>query len=155
MSDSNHKKTGQRSRPSIKYSDPMSEKLASPDAKSAPGLLAAYHPRPGTYDELLAETGELRPHYASLIGALEKFSPAELQHRRDTSRRLVLEQGITYNVYDDPRGMERPWQLDLLPFLIAPAEWRALEAALVQRATLLNRILKDCYGPQDLIRSRW
>jgi uncharacterized circularly permuted ATP-grasp superfamily protein/uncharacterized alpha-E superfamily protein len=155
MSESDDKKAGQRSRPSVKYSDPMSEKLASPDAKSAPGLLAAYRSRPGTYDELLAETGELRPHYAGLIGALEKFSPAELQHRRDTCRRLVLEQGITYNVYGDPLGMERPWQLDPLPFVIASAEWRALEAALVQRATLLNRILVDCYGPQELIRSRW
>ncbi len=155
MSDPNDKKTGQRSRPSIKLSDEMSEKLASPDAKSAPGLLAAYHQRPGTYDELFAESGDLRPHYAGLISALEKFSPAELQHRRDTCRRLVLEQGITYNVYDDPRGMERPWQLDPLPFLIAPAEWQALESALIQRATLLNRILADCYGPQELIRSRW
>ncbi|MFM7101973.1 MAG: circularly permuted type 2 ATP-grasp protein, partial [Verrucomicrobiota bacterium] len=26
---------------------------------------------------------------------------------------------------------------------------------LVQRATLLNRILQDCYGPQELIRSGW
>ena len=51
--------------------------------------------------------------------------------------------------------MERPWQLDPMPFVIAPEEWRTLEAGLIQRATLLSRILADCYGPQDLIRSRW
>jgi uncharacterized circularly permuted ATP-grasp superfamily protein/uncharacterized alpha-E superfamily protein len=51
--------------------------------------------------------------------------------------------------------MERPWQVDPIPFIIAPDEWRALEAGLIQRATLLNKILADCYGAQDLIRTRW
>jgi uncharacterized circularly permuted ATP-grasp superfamily protein/uncharacterized alpha-E superfamily protein len=51
--------------------------------------------------------------------------------------------------------MERPWKLDPIPFVIAPETWPALEAGLIQRATLLNKILADCYGPQELIRSRW
>ena len=51
--------------------------------------------------------------------------------------------------------MERPWQIDPIPLLIAPGEWRSLESALIQRATLINRILADCYGPQELIRSKW
>jgi uncharacterized circularly permuted ATP-grasp superfamily protein/uncharacterized alpha-E superfamily protein len=51
--------------------------------------------------------------------------------------------------------MERPWQLDPIPLVIAPEEWRTLETGLIQRATLLNKILADCYGAQDLIRSRW
>ena len=65
------------------------------------------------------------------------------------------EQGITYHVYGDPRGVERPWQLDPVPLVMAPDEWRSLEAGLIQRATLLNKILADCYGSQELIRSRW
>ena len=40
-------------------------------------------------------------------------------------------------------------------FVIAPDEWRSLETGLIQRATLLNKILADCYGNQELIRSRW
>jgi len=118
-------------------------------------LLAGYKPAKGTFDELLAANGEPRPHYAKLIGALEEFSPNELQHRADACQRFVHEHGITYNVYGDPRGMERPWQLDPIPFVIAPEEWRTLETGLVQRATLLNKILADCYGAQELIRSRW
>jgi uncharacterized circularly permuted ATP-grasp superfamily protein/uncharacterized alpha-E superfamily protein len=51
--------------------------------------------------------------------------------------------------------MERPWELDPVPLLIAPEEWRALETGLIQRATLLNKILSDCYGAQELIRSGW
>src|SRR5213078_1530489 len=55
----------------------------------------------------------------------------------------------------DPRGMERPWKIDPVPFVLDAEEWKALEAALIQRATLINRILADCYGAQELIRSGW
>jgi uncharacterized circularly permuted ATP-grasp superfamily protein/uncharacterized alpha-E superfamily protein len=118
-------------------------------------LLTAYQPAAGFYDELLERPGEPRPHYARLIQDLEQFGAPELRHRWDTCRRLVREQGITYNVYDAPGPRERPWQLDPLPFVISADEWRTLETGLVQRATVLNRILSDCYGPQELIRSRW
>ena len=33
-----------------------------------------------------------------------------------------------------------------------PAEWKAIEAAIIQRATLFNPILADLYGPQRLLR---
>ena len=122
---------------------------------SPPGLLANYRPGNAAFDEVLADDGALRPHYAKLFGALEDFSAAELRRRSETCERRVLEQGIADNVYGDPRGMERPWQLDPIPLVIAADEWRALEAGLIQRATLLNRILADCYGKQELIHSRW
>src|SRR5277367_698939 len=124
--------------------------------KAAPvRFLSDYKPAKGVFDELLAGEGEVRPHYGKLIGALEEFSAAEISQRAETSRRLIHEQGITYNVYGDPRGMERPWQIDPIPFVIAPDEWSKLETGLIQRATLLNKILTDCYGAQELIRTRW
>jgi uncharacterized circularly permuted ATP-grasp superfamily protein/uncharacterized alpha-E superfamily protein len=131
------------------------ESRAAEKAAPPASLLANYPASEGAFDELLADDGKLRPHFSKLIGTLEEFSTAELQRRSDTCQRLVHEQGITYNVYGDPRGMERPWQLDPIPFIIAPEEWQALEEGLIQRATLLNKILVDCYGAQELIRSRW
>jgi len=118
-------------------------------------LLSGYQRSAGAFDELLAADGKIFPHYAKLLGELEVFGATELSRRVDASQRFVHEHGITYNVYGDPRGMERPWQLDPIPFVIAPDEWRSLETGLIQRATLLNKILADCYGAQDLIRSRW
>jgi uncharacterized circularly permuted ATP-grasp superfamily protein/uncharacterized alpha-E superfamily protein len=118
-------------------------------------LLSGYKRNAGAFDELLAADGEIFPHYAKLLGELEEFGAAELSRRADASQRFVNEHGITYNVYGDPRGMERPWQLDPIPLIVAQEEWRALETGLVQRATLLNKILADCYGAQELIRSRW
>jgi len=121
----------------------------------AASILANYRRKPGLFDECLTEKDGVRPHYAGFLQTLELTEPAELKRRWENSRRLVHEQGIAYNVYGDVRGMERPWQLDPIPLVIAPDEWRSLEAALIQRATLINRILADCYGPQNLIRSGW
>ena len=121
----------------------------------AANILAGYKNNAGAYDELLAADQSLRPHYAKLFGTLGELSPADFRHRHDTCERFIQEQGITYHVYGDPRGLERPWQLDPVPLIIDPDEWRSLETGLIQRATLLNKILADCYGNQDLIRSRW
>jgi len=97
--------------------------------------------------------GSSRSHWADLMGELEAFGAPERARRLESARRIVREQGITYNVYGDPQGMERPWELDPLPLLLSPGEWEEIEVGLIQRATLINRILADCYGPQRLIRS--
>ena len=140
-----------------RHKTPMfqSQSQSTPGKIEAAGLLASYQRNSPAYDELLADDYTVRPHYAKLFGTLEQLSPTELRHRHDTCQRFIHEQGITYHVYDDPRGLERPWQLDPVPFVMAPDEWRSLEKGLVQRAMLLNKILADCYGNQDLIRSRW
>jgi uncharacterized circularly permuted ATP-grasp superfamily protein/uncharacterized alpha-E superfamily protein len=132
----------------------MSEASVEPNAKP-PALLEHYHRREGAFDEFLGADGAPRAHYARLFQEVESFTPAEIRRRRETCERLVQEQGITYHVYGDPRGAERPWQLDPLPLMLPAGEWAELEAGLIQRATLLNKILADCYGSQELIRSRW
>ncbi len=135
----------------------QSQSMTGPAAEApaaAEGFPAIQGRGAAEFDEFQDGNGKVRPHYAKLIGGLEGMGGAELQRRADASRRLVREHGMSYNVYGDPRDMERPWQLDPIPFIISSGEWRVLEAGLIQRATLLNRILADCYGPQDLIRSR-
>jgi uncharacterized circularly permuted ATP-grasp superfamily protein/uncharacterized alpha-E superfamily protein len=134
---------------------PMSEAKVIAEVKPQVHPLIDYQRTPTYFDECLTETGELRPHYEKLTGELKKIGETELKRRWENCHRLVHEQGITYNVYGDERGMERPWELDPVPFLISSKEWSALETGLIQRATLINRILADCYGAQDLIRSGW
>lgn len=116
-------------------------------------LFEAYAGNSGVYDEFADGSGGIREAYRSFLEAAPDLSAEELKRRNETARRIIHEQGITYNVYGDLLGMERLWQLDPLPLLIGAAEWRNLEKALVQRATLINRVLADCYGAQDLIRS--
>lgn len=132
----------------------MSEACIEPKKDSA-ALLEKYQRRELSFDEVCSDDSVVRAHYAKLFGALDELGATELGRRRDACERLVNEQGITYNVYGDARSMERPWQLDPVPFVIPADEWKALEAGLIQRATLLNKILADCYGEQELIHTRW
>jgi len=126
-----------------------------PAKKSPSALLARYGAKGGVFDESRDERGKIRLHYATLWRHLEDLGRDELKLRAESARRLVQEQGITYTVYGDSLGVERPWKLDPVPLLLSQSEWRNLESALIQRATLLNQILADCYGPQDLIHSGW
>lgn len=122
---------------------------------SPPELLAAYTARPDRYDELCQRIGSvvvLRPHWRDFFHSLADMAPAELAARRVALRRQIHENGITYNVYADPRGFQRPWELDLLPLMLPSAEWAQIEAAVIQRATLFNRILADLYGEQTLLQ---
>jgi uncharacterized circularly permuted ATP-grasp superfamily protein/uncharacterized alpha-E superfamily protein len=103
------------------------------------------------YDELLERDGSIRPHWRPLIEHLSRGGADTVRRCVDMTRRLIIENGVTYNVYADPQGRDRPWQLDPLPLLIDHREWRELEAGLKQRAQLLNALLADLYGPQKLI----
>lgn len=131
----------------------MSEATAKRKPSPPAQLLESYRALDGVFDEVLDADGQPRAHYAAVLGELETLGVAELKRRWDTAGRYVHEQGITYNIYGDARGMERPWLLDPLPFVISAADWRTLETALIQRATLIDHILADCYGPQELLRT--
>jgi len=116
-------------------------------------LFEGYRPLPGTYDEMVAAPGVLRPHCEGFVRTLEAIGKDEFTSRWERARRSIRENGVTYNVYGDPQGVDRPWELDMVPLLISPAEWAGLETALIQRTRLLNLILADLYGPQTLLGS--
>lgn len=134
---------------------PVENVAGKDEAKHSPALLEKYQRREGAFDEFLGEDDRPRAHYARLFHEFNGLNASEIRRRRETSDRLVQEQGITYHIYGDPRGIDRPWQLDPVPLVLDPEEWRAIERGIMQRAILLNRILADCYGSQELIRSRW
>ena len=118
-------------------------------------MFADYAHVAGAFDEMRAPSGEVRPHFETLLSELDALGTEEIQRRRDACEQIINEQGITYTVYGDASGAERPWQLDPVPLVISQDEWSGVEKALIQRATLINRILADCYGAQDLIRTAW
>jgi uncharacterized circularly permuted ATP-grasp superfamily protein/uncharacterized alpha-E superfamily protein len=76
----------------------------------------------------------------------------QLSRRWQSGQQLIQTQGITYNVGNLPEGNEYPWPMDPIPLVIDQKEWRSIERAVIQRATLLNAILADLYGPQRLLR---
>ncbi|PBJ19675.1 hypothetical protein BSF44_45080 [Pseudomonas sp. ACN8] len=116
-----------------------------------PDLLDRYPLTAGTYHELLDDSGAVRPHWRRLFEQLQRSTPAQLVQRQALLTRQIQENGVTYNVYADPKGADRPWELDLLPHVIAADEWQQLSAGIAQRARLLNAVLADLYGPQRLV----
>ena len=77
---------------------------------------------------------------------------SDLRQRGDQVRQLVRDHGVTYNAPGDGQAGERAWKLDALPALIGSDEFATLRKGISQRAHLLDRVLADLYGPQQLLR---
>lgn len=117
-----------------------------------PSLFAHYTVAAGSYNEAFAAPSRPYPHWERVVRFLDNLGPQELTRRWQHARQMLHDNGVTYNVYGDPQGTERPWELDAIPWVIPPEEWARLEAGLIQRANLLNALLADVYGPQRLLR---
>jgi uncharacterized circularly permuted ATP-grasp superfamily protein/uncharacterized alpha-E superfamily protein len=116
------------------------------------GLFSAYQPLAGCRDEMAAEAGELRAHWEYLAGAIGALGDAELERRNHELRRLLRENGVTYNFYEENDTVERPWSLDPIPVLLTSADWGEIEQGLAQRTELLDLVLRDIYGPRKLLK---
>ncbi len=121
------------------------------DTDSVPSLLTAYHRDPLRYHELIDTHGNVRAPWQRMLAGIERSDPAQMHARHDFVARAIRENGVTYNVYADAQGTDRPWELDLLPQIIDTQEWQQLAAGIAQRAGLLDAVLGDLYGAQTLL----
>lgn len=122
-------------------------------ATSPDELLAGYHPPDPARDGLLAADGSVHPAWRNFLSRFEAIGAAGREAVARTTEQQLLESGIAFNVHADPEDRQAAWRLDLLPVIIDAAEWRELEAGLIQRARLIEAVLADLYGPQRLLRS--
>jgi uncharacterized circularly permuted ATP-grasp superfamily protein/uncharacterized alpha-E superfamily protein len=138
------------------------EGSAGPAQGAAEHALAAHAmpAEPGVWDELRAPGSVLRSPWQTfarcLPPAASGLTAAEDLNRRveQVEQRIRLD-GVTHNVFiEGPGGgsAARPWSLQLLPLLIEPHDWAAIEAGVTQRAELLERMLADLYGQQTLLQ---
>jgi uncharacterized circularly permuted ATP-grasp superfamily protein len=97
------------------------------------------------YDEMFASPDEPRPHYRRMYERLLELPAAEVMQRQQAADMHFLNQGITFTVYGHDEGTEKIFPYDLLPRLLAAAEWATIERGLTQRITALNLFLKDIY----------
>ena len=120
------------------------------DAAAYTLLQQALPAEAGVWDELRAPAGGLRPTWQAFARHLQ--APPGVALAADMNRRVaqVAQQirldGVTHNVFSDAGVASRPWSLELLPLMIEPADWAAIEAGVVQRAELLQAMLADLYG---------
>lgn len=124
-----------------------------PDQPAINSLLQQYIPALSSYNELFSDGNHIRPDWQTFFSSLHQLGYKELQERNVDILRLLKENGVAYNIYNDPSGQTRPWELDPIPQLITAHEWETINAGLIQRAELFDLLLKDIYGPQTLIKN--
>lgn len=103
------------------------------------------------YEELLTDESKIKPEWETLLGNLRAIGSKELISKQADIDWLLEENGVTYNVYNDPKGLNRPWNLNIIPFIIHQNEWNTIEKGIQQRSEVLNLVLKDVYGKRELL----
>jgi len=117
-------------------------------------LLAGYRPLPDVHDEMMSGDGEVRAHWRDLLAGLAALGREELSRRFAATDRYLHDSGVFYRVYEDEAGVERPWPLTPIPLIIAAEEWERLQAALIERAHLMEAVIADIYGAGTLFRDK-
>ena len=124
------------------------------------GMFATGVGDPRRYDEMTGTDGSLLPGWSELAAALNAIGEHGLADLSGRVDRMLEDDGVTYTPVDAvvadpaaaPADPER-WRLDPLPLVVEDAEWRRLEAGLIQRSTLMDAVLADLYGDGKIIEN--
>ena len=111
----------------------------SPKSQSAEGV------------DVPAGFAPLSREWSQFIAHLQDVRPAALNARMAQLERQVHDNGISYNVYADADRPQRPWSLDLFPLMVDALSWQQIQSGVLQRMRLLEHIMADTYGPQNLL----
>ena len=96
---------------------------------------------------------QIRPPYA-LVDAWLKSVPAEqLALKRREAEVLFRRIGITFAVYTEGGDPERLIPFDLIPRVMAQAEWQSLRKGLEQRVRALNAFIHDVYHDREILKA--
>lgn len=100
------------------------------------------------FDEVVGPDGALRPAWKGMAAIAVELTGVELGRIDDEIATLLADDGATYG---NPEQGSQPWQLDPMPLVLDAATWARLEVGLAQRTELLNALLADLYGAQQLL----
>ncbi len=104
-------------------------------------------------DEMLAPDGTVKPVWAPFFAHLAKLSPEELAQRFSRGDQYLRDAGVLFRQYDESLSTEREWPLSHIPVIIGEDEWRGISDGLIERAELLEFVLRDFYGDNTLVSS--
>ena len=86
---------------------------------------ANYAALPGAYDEMVTARGDIQSHWSTFVEHMDGLGSAEIARRWELALRMLHENGVSYNVYGDPHGIDRPWVLDAVPMMVSAANGAA------------------------------
>jgi len=109
-----------------------------------------YTPGKGAYDEVYGDQSAPQGHWQYLLDGLRSLGPNGIRERQLKAERILRDDGASYN--SGSPATSKTWPLDPVPLVLESEEWSHIEAGLLERAELLDLVLKDLYGERTLIR---
>ncbi len=107
----------------------------------------------GYFDEMFERDGVVRPQAQMVLETINALGGEQLMRHKNASERLLLQLGITFNVYGDQQGAERIFPFDLIPRIVSAKEWSYIERGLKQRIHALNCFIDDIYHDRKILKS--
>ncbi|MGQ0801095.1 MAG: circularly permuted type 2 ATP-grasp protein [Pseudomarimonas sp.] len=101
----------------------------------------------------MGQDGEIRAPYALVDAWLRDLPPQQLALKRAEAEVLFRRIGITFAVYSEGGDPERLIPFDLIPRVLAHAEWQRLRVGLEQRVRALNAFIHDVYHDREILRA--
>lgn len=132
---------------------PSATHLEGADVPAA-RLFDGYVPHPSAWDELFDRAAAPHAHCGTLVERLGRLRASEFLAKRAGADLAFVNQGVTFSVYSDMRGVEKIFPFDLIPRPIPASEWAYLEAGLVQRIRAMNLFLHDVYHDQRILKEK-
>jgi uncharacterized circularly permuted ATP-grasp superfamily protein/uncharacterized alpha-E superfamily protein len=114
-------------------------------------LLNNYRMVEGVPDELMDQTGTVREVWSSFLNFFGALSPEDIEKRFAKGDQYLRDAGVFFRQYDDKGSIERDWPLSHIPVILEETEWQTITAGLIQRANLLEDIMADLYGANNLV----
>jgi uncharacterized circularly permuted ATP-grasp superfamily protein len=103
---------------------------------------------------LFGRRDEPHQHCKPLVERLGQFVVQDFLRKRSSADLAFMNQGITFSVYSDRRGVEKIFPFDLIPRPVSASEWDVMEHGLLQRIQALNLFLHDVYHEQRILKEK-
>lgn len=106
------------------------------------------------FDEMFLPDGTPRSGTRLVKERIESLPDGELLARQAAAERLLLQNGITFNVYSDNAATEKIFPFDIIPRVVEGAEWDWIERGLKQRVYALNLFIDDIYHQRKIVKDK-
>lgn len=106
---------------------------------------------PSDLNESIDADGNWHEAWSPVLTALSHFDKAQINSCQHELQRRYRENGLAFGSSKRRQAGHRPWNLDLMPQMMAGTDWQKLESGLQQRARLKSALLKDLYGEQRVL----
>ncbi|MEZ5654655.1 MAG: circularly permuted type 2 ATP-grasp protein [Sphingobium sp.] len=115
----------------------------------ATDVLGDYAPKAPAGDLYASAEPSVAGKWAMMANGLAGLCEGDWAHMHEQVSRQIQDLGLTFRVTGDED--EREWPLNPMPVIIGTQEWYDIARGLIQRADLLERVVADIYGDQQLI----